>query len=119
VDQESKELRLAQTGKTPRSFKISDDIRGELKRTGELIEKGKQNWRKVLQDHGNKKREEDQGYWINKVIGRISEADIGDDKVVIDGFRNLSGKARLVILKLSHPFGPVGWLNAAGLGQGI
>ncbi|MDT8302289.1 MAG: AAA family ATPase [Sedimentisphaerales bacterium] len=70
------------------AFKISDDIRGELNRTGELIEKGKQNWRKVLQDHGNKKRKEDQSYWINKVVGRINEANIGNDKVVIDGFRN-------------------------------
>ena len=82
------EMRKVLKGLKLHAFKISDDIRGELRKKSELIEKGKQNWRKVLQDHGNKKRKEDRGYWINKVVERISAADIGDDEVVIDGFRN-------------------------------
>ncbi len=69
-------------------FKISDDIRQELETTGGLIEKGKLNWRKVLQDHGNNKREKSRDYWVKKVLDRINAADIGDDEVVIDGFRN-------------------------------
>src|SRR3972149_5166262 len=70
------------------AFKISDDIRKELRNTNKLIEKGKPNWRKVLQDHGNKQRKENQGYWVNKVVERINAANIGDDDIVIDGFRN-------------------------------
>jgi len=69
-------------------FKISDDIRGELRATRGLIEKGQPNWRKKLQDHGNKQREENRGYWVNKVMKRINEANVGDEEVVIDGFRN-------------------------------
>lgn len=70
-------------------FKISDDIRGEL--GSKLIDKGKPNWRKVLQDHGNRRREENRAYWINKVVKRIDKAKIKDKKdkaIVIDGFRN-------------------------------
>ncbi|HUT45925.1 MAG TPA: AAA family ATPase [Sedimentisphaerales bacterium] len=69
-------------------FKISDDIRKECKGKGKLVEKGKQNWRKVLQDYGNKMREGDHGYWIRKVVERIDKAGIQDGKIVIDGFRN-------------------------------
>jgi hypothetical protein len=64
-------------------FKISDDIRAELK--GKLIERGKPNWRKVLQDHGNEMRKGSQDYWIRKVVARINGEQIGDGKIVIDG----------------------------------
>jgi len=82
------EMRKVLEGLKFHSFKISDDIREELKGTNELIAKGKPNWRKVLQDHGNKQRKKDLCYWIKKVGNRISAVGIGDDKVVIDGFRN-------------------------------
>lgn len=72
-------------------FKISDDIRGELKKTKKLIKKGKKDWRKVLQDHGNKQRKKGRAYWINKVVERIDAANIDDDNIVIDGFRNFQG----------------------------
>jgi len=71
-----------------RPFKISDDIRAELKKKNKLVNKGKKNWRKVLQDHGNKRREKDLAYWINKVIERIDAKEVGDENIVIDGFRN-------------------------------
>jgi len=49
-------------------FKISDDIRKELKGKNKLVEKGKPNWRKVLQDHGNEKRQNHhQDYWIKRL----------------------------------------------------
>jgi len=70
------------------AFMISDDIREELRSTNKLIEKGEPDWRKVLQDHGNKRRKEERGYWVNRMVERITAANIGDDKVVIDGFRN-------------------------------
>ena len=82
------EMRKVLEGFGFKSFKISDDIRGELRKVNKLILKGQPNWRKVLQDHGNKQRKRDQGYWINKVVERINAANIGDKKVVIDGFRN-------------------------------
>lgn len=67
-------------------FKISDDIRRELNSI--VIPKGEQNWRKVLQDHGNEKRKIDKGYWVKKVVDRIEKSSIGGDQIVIDGFRN-------------------------------
>jgi len=82
------EMRRALESLKFHAFKISDDIREELRNTNKLIEKGKPDWRKVLQDHGNKRRKEDRGYWVNRVVERITAANIGDDKVVIDGFRN-------------------------------
>jgi deoxycytidylate deaminase len=69
-------------------FKISDDIRKELEGKKKLIEKGKQNWRKILQDHGNEMRKGSQDYWIQKVVARIDKEKIGDSKIVIDGLRN-------------------------------
>lgn len=69
-------------------FKISDDIRKELEGQKKLIEKGKPNWRKVLQDHGNEMRKGNLDYWIKKVVARIYKEKTGDGKIVIDGFRN-------------------------------
>jgi deoxycytidylate deaminase/dephospho-CoA kinase len=71
-----------------KTFKISDDIRKEIKKASKQIDKGKPGWRKVLQDHGNKQRQNDKAYWINKVINRIDGADVKDKDIVIDGFRN-------------------------------
>jgi deoxycytidylate deaminase len=71
-----------------RPFKISDDIREELKKEKKLIKKGKPGWRKILQEHGNKRRKEDRAYWVNKVINRIDKAGIQNENIVIDGFRN-------------------------------
>ena len=71
-----------------KAFKISDDIREEVKKTGKIIKKGKLKWRKVLQEHGNEQREKDRAYWINKVIHRIDQTCIGNEEIVIDGFRN-------------------------------
>lgn len=82
------EMRKVLEGFDFKSFKISDDIRGELRKVNKLILKGQPNWRKALQDHGNKQRKRDRGYWVNKVVERINAANIGDKKVVIDGFRN-------------------------------
>ena len=73
------------------SFKISEDIREELRKKNKLIEKGEKGWRKVLQDHGNKQRKDGKGkraYWIKKVIARIDKAKVGNQAIVIDGFRN-------------------------------
>ena len=69
-------------------FKISDDIRDELSKSNKLVGKGKVGWRRVLQEHGNKQRNGDQAYWINKVIKRIDEKQIGDKNIMIDGLRN-------------------------------
>lgn len=71
-----------------RPFKISDDIREELDKESNLIKKGKHGWRKILQEHGNKRRKEDRAYWVNKVIDRIDKAGIQNENIVIDGFRN-------------------------------
>ena len=81
-------MRKVLTGLKFRSFKISDDIRQEVRKTGELIKKGETNWREVLQDHGNKQREKNPAYWVEKVVERIDKAKIGDKDIVIDGFRN-------------------------------
>ena len=70
------------------AFKISDDIREEVRKIGSLIGKGKPGWRKVLQGHGNKQRESDRAYWVKKIISKIDSANIGDEDIVIDGFRN-------------------------------
>ncbi len=69
-------------------FKISDDIRSEVGKKSKLIDKGKPGWRKILQDHGNEQRKQDRSYWINKVVERIDRVNIGDQNIVIDGFRN-------------------------------
>jgi deoxycytidylate deaminase len=83
------EMRRALESLNFHAFKISDDIREELRKTNKLIEKGNPNWRKVLQYHGNNRRKErERGYWVNKVVERINAANIGDDNIVIDGFRN-------------------------------
>jgi dephospho-CoA kinase len=71
-----------------RPFKISDDIREELKSENGLIKKGKPGWRKVLQQRGNKRRRENRAYWVRKVVKRIDEAGIKQENIVIDGFRN-------------------------------
>jgi deoxycytidylate deaminase/dephospho-CoA kinase len=72
-----------------KAFKISEDIRKEVREAGKQIEKGEPGWRKVLQDHGNKKRETDRAYWIKKIMGRTDNAGVIDkDNIVIDGFRN-------------------------------
>ncbi len=69
-------------------FKISDDIREELGEEGKLIEKGRLGWRKVLQDRGNERRQQDRAYWVKKALSRIDKADVKHDNIVIDGFRN-------------------------------
>ena len=71
-----------------RPFKISDDIREELRNEGKLKGKGNTGWRKVLQDRGNKRRMKDGAYWVRKVLRRIDEAGVRDENIVIDGFRN-------------------------------
>jgi len=71
-----------------RAFKTADDIRAEVEELHQSIPKGKKGWREVLQRHGNKRREERVSYWVEKVVGRIDEAGIGDGGIVIDGFRN-------------------------------
>jgi deoxycytidylate deaminase/dephospho-CoA kinase len=70
------------------SFKISDDIRAEVKKMGKTVEKGQPGWRKVLQEHGDERRKGDIAYWINKVVERIEKADLGDRRIVVDGLRN-------------------------------
>jgi len=70
------------------SFKISEDIRKELREKKGLIEKGELGWRKVLQDHGNKRRKKNRAYWIEKVRAKIDQARVGNKDIVIDGFRN-------------------------------
>lgn len=69
-------------------FMISDDIRAEVEAEGRSIKKGELGWRKVLQEHGDKKRKDDIGYWVHKALGRIDGADAGEKPIVIDGFRN-------------------------------
>lgn len=70
------------------SFKVSDDIRTEVDAEKKAIDKGKPGWRRVLQEHGDERRKEDIGYWVNKVIRRIDEARLGKGPIVIDGLRN-------------------------------
>ena len=73
-----------------KGFTISTHIRKELKDSGEIIDKGDPGWRRILQDHGDKKREEDSAYWIKKVVNEIDNNGINDkDEIVIDGFRNI------------------------------
>lgn len=79
---------LAQTPFGFRPFKIADDIRSEVEELSRSIPRGKRGWRKVLQEHGNTRREERIGYWVDKVVDRIDKAQIGDNGIVIDGFRN-------------------------------
>jgi deoxycytidylate deaminase/dephospho-CoA kinase len=79
-------LKQKEVGFVP--FKISNDIRDELLKSNKLVEKGKPGWRRVLQEQGNEQRNGDRAYWINKVIKRIDEKQIGDKDIVIDGFRN-------------------------------
>lgn len=71
-----------------RPFKIADDIRCEVEQLGQSIAKGKKGWRKVLQEHGNKQRKDQIGYWIQRMVDRIDRAKIGDADIVIDGLRN-------------------------------
>ncbi|MEK6704188.1 MAG: AAA family ATPase [Bdellovibrionota bacterium] len=82
------EMRKALENRGFHPFRISDEIRKELKDKGELIGKGKPNWRKTLQDHGDEARKGNSDYWIRKVVDRIEKAGIGNDEIVIDGFRN-------------------------------
>ncbi len=70
------------------SFKISDDIREEVKGERRSIRKGSRGWRKILQEHGDKRRNEDIAYWVKKALGKVDAGDIGEGKIVIDGFRN-------------------------------
>ena len=73
-----------------KGFTISTHIRKELEDSGKLIEKGNTGWRRVLQEHGGKKREKDPAYWVNKVIDEIDNNKVnGEDEIVIDGFRNI------------------------------
>ena len=71
-------------------FKISDCIREELDESNKRLHKGAPGWRSVLQEHGNQRRRTDErcSYWIHKVTSKIDEANLGDQKIVIDGFRN-------------------------------
>jgi deoxycytidylate deaminase len=81
-------MRKVLEGKGFHPFKISDDIRDELRTKKKLVRKGDIDWRKVLQDHGNKQRKKDAGYWVKKVLNKIIALNIGDKNIVIDGFRN-------------------------------
>ncbi|OHB68435.1 MAG: hypothetical protein A2Y77_09910 [Planctomycetes bacterium RBG_13_62_9] len=82
---------LAQVPFGFRPFKIADDIRGEVGQMGKAISKGKKGWRKVLQEHGDTRRREERiGYWVDKVVERIDEAQVGEHRIVIDGFRNFA-----------------------------
>jgi deoxycytidylate deaminase len=69
-------------------FRIADDIRSEVEELNRSIPKGKKGWRSLLQEHGDTRRKEWVGYWVDKVVGRVDEARVGDKDIVIDGFRN-------------------------------
>ena len=69
-------------------YKVSDAIRQELVAMGKKAEKPLENWRKKLQDHGDKRRKERVSYWVDKVAERIREDKLGDSPIVIDGVRN-------------------------------
>ena len=84
------EMRSALEGLGFKSFRVSAHIRDEVKSSGKLIEKGKADWRKALQDHGNTRRKEDLGYWAKKVAEEIEKSDVGDCDIAIDGLRNFS-----------------------------
>lgn len=68
-------------------FAISDEIREEVKGEGKLIDKGNQGWRKVLQEHGDLKRQNNKKYWVERILKRIEKAKISKP-IIIDGFRN-------------------------------
>ncbi len=71
-----------------RSFKIADDIRSEVEELDQSVPRGKKGWRRILQEHGDARRREHIGYWVDRIIRRINESRIGGDGIVIDGFRN-------------------------------
>jgi deoxycytidylate deaminase len=81
---------LAQAPFSFRPFKMADDIRREVEQMSKVIPKGKKGWRKVLQEHGDARRRERIRYWVDKVVERIDEAPIGEERIVIDGFRNFA-----------------------------
>ncbi len=69
-------------------YKISADIRTEVQKSGRAVAKGELGWRKVLQEHGDARRKDRTDYWVRKVIEWIDEEGVGEEPIVIDGFRN-------------------------------
>jgi deoxycytidylate deaminase len=71
-----------------RRYRMSDAIREEAKRRGKGPSKGTKDWRKKLQDLGDRRRKEDRRYWVDKVFDRMEQDGIGQQSLVVDGIRN-------------------------------
>lgn len=69
-------------------YKISDLIEADMKAASVTIGTGSAR-RSSLQDHGNLKRKERLDYWVQALWENIKEDKATDQKIVIDGIRNL------------------------------
>jgi deoxycytidylate deaminase/dephospho-CoA kinase len=69
-------------------FKVSDEIRSEVEKEKIGVPKGQPGWRRVLQEHGDRRRKDDLAYWVKRVVEKIDRADIGEKAIVVDGLRN-------------------------------
>jgi len=78
-----------------KSYRLSDEIRNEMKAEGCLPRKRSKDYRKRLQDHGNQRRGVSLSYWVDKVLERVRREGIGEAPIVIDGIRNFGEAQRL------------------------
>jgi len=78
-----------------KSYRLSDEIRNEMKAEGCLPRKRSKDYRKNLQDYGNRRRETSLSYWVDKLLEKVRRDGIGQAPIAIDGIRNLGEVHRL------------------------
>lgn len=78
-----------------RSYRLSDEIRNEMKAKGCRPRKRSKDYRKNLQDYGNQSRQVNLAYWVNKLLERVRGGTVGEPPIVIDGIRNFGEVQRL------------------------
>ena len=78
-----------------RSYRLSDEIRNEMKAAGCCPRKRSKNYRKALQDYGNQRRQMRLAYWVGKLLERVEKEAVGESPIVIDGIRNFGEVQRL------------------------
>lgn len=78
-----------------RFYRLSEEIRDEMKAKGCLPRRRNRDYRKRLQDYGNQRRGGDLAYWVNKLLERVQREDVGNSPIVIDGIRNFGEVQRL------------------------
>jgi len=83
-----------------KSYRLSEEIRKDMKEQNCLPRRRTKDCRKKLQDHGNQRRQEHLVYWVDRLLDTIRGDAVGESPIAVDGIRNFGEVQRL---RLEYP----------------